>query len=78
VAIVHRRALAAADEPEGERERLAAEYAGEHLGAHVAAREGFVDEVIEPGATRARLAWGLDTLAVDRGTRRHDAGNIPL
>jgi acetyl-CoA carboxylase carboxyltransferase component len=62
VRIVHRRTLAAAAEPDAERARLADEYAGEHLGAHVAAREGFIDEVIAPGETRARLAWGLETL----------------
>jgi acetyl-CoA carboxylase carboxyltransferase component len=43
-------------------DRLAAAYADEHLGASVAARNGFIDEVIAPGETRARLAWGLATL----------------
>ena len=51
--------------------RLAAEYADEHLAAAAAAREGFVDEVIEPADTRARLAWGLSSLpARDGRTRR--------
>jgi acetyl-CoA carboxylase carboxyltransferase component len=56
VGVIHRR------EPPAARERLAAEYADEHLGAGVAARNGFIDEVIEPSETRARLAWGLSTL----------------
>jgi acetyl-CoA carboxylase carboxyltransferase component len=34
----------------------------------VAARQGFIDEVIEPAETRTRLAWGLEALA---GGRRH-------
>ena len=46
----------AADDPEAERDRLAADYADEHLSAAVAAREGFVDELVEPADTRRRLA----------------------
>jgi acetyl-CoA carboxylase carboxyltransferase component len=79
VGIVHRRDIAAADEPEAERDRLAELYAGEHLGAMIAAREGFIDEVIEPAQTRDRIAWGLETLGHGGGGRRgHGAGNIPL
>jgi acetyl-CoA carboxylase carboxyltransferase component len=79
VGIVHRRDIAAADEPEVERDRLADLYAGEHLGSAIAAREGFIDEVIEPAHTRDRIAWGLDTLGHGGGGRRgHGAGNIPL
>lgn len=62
VGIIHRRELAAAEDPVAERERLAAAYAEEHLGAHVAAANGFVDEVIEPCDTRRRLAWALGTM----------------
>jgi acetyl-CoA carboxylase carboxyltransferase component len=60
VGIVHRRALAADGGPS--REQLADAYAGEHLTAHAAAASGFVDEVIEPAATRDRLVWALRTL----------------
>jgi acetyl-CoA carboxylase carboxyltransferase component len=63
VAIVNRRELAAG----AEHDRLAAEYAGEHLRASVAARQGFIDEVIEPSETRARLAWGLEALSGGTG-----------
>jgi acetyl-CoA carboxylase carboxyltransferase component len=77
VSIIHRRELAAADDPAAERTRLADEYAGEHLLAQTAAREGFVDELIAPAETRGRLAWALHTLA---GRERLGAalGNIPL
>jgi acetyl-CoA carboxylase carboxyltransferase component len=76
VGIVHRRAIAAAEDPEAERDRLADAYADEHLRAHVAAADGHVDEIIEPAATRERLAWGLSTLAgAPRGSHRP---NIPL
>jgi acetyl-CoA carboxylase carboxyltransferase component len=63
VGIIHRRELeAAADESPSTHESLATRYADEHLGADVAARNGFIDEVIAPADTRARLAWGLSTL----------------
>jgi acetyl-CoA carboxylase carboxyltransferase component len=62
VGIIHRRELAAAEDPVAARAELAAAYADEHLGAHVAAAHGFVDEVIEPSATRRRLAWALGAM----------------
>ena len=40
VGVVHRRALAEADDPDAERDRLAAEYADEHVSAAVAAQPG--------------------------------------
>ena len=57
----------AADDPDAELERMASEYAHEHLLAEAAAASGFVDEIIEPADTRQRLASALDTLA---GVRR--------
>jgi acetyl-CoA carboxylase carboxyltransferase component len=78
VGVIRRRDIAAADDPEDERERLADEYAEEHLGAERAAAEGFVDEVIEPADTRARLAWSLRVLDRPRDGRRSRDGNIPL
>jgi acetyl-CoA carboxylase carboxyltransferase component len=66
VGIVHRRQLQTAEDPEGERGRLADAYAHEHLRAAAAAAAGFVDEIVEPADTRERLAWALLTLA---GTR---------
>jgi acetyl-CoA carboxylase carboxyltransferase component len=63
VGIVHRRELRVAGDPEAERVRLAAEYAEQHLRADAAAAAGFVDEIVEPVETRARLAWALRTLA---------------
>jgi acetyl-CoA carboxylase carboxyltransferase component len=62
VGIIHRRDLAAAEDPVAARESFAAAYAEEHLGADVAAAAGFVDEVIEPHETRRRLAWALATM----------------
>jgi acetyl-CoA carboxylase carboxyltransferase component len=69
VGIIHRRELAAAADPVAERAVLADAYAEEHLGAHVAAAAGFVDEVIEPHETRGRLAWALSTMDDRRSPR---------
>ncbi|HEX5145656.1 MAG TPA: acyl-CoA carboxylase subunit beta [Conexibacter sp.] len=62
VGIIHRRELAAAEDPVATREELAAAYAEEHLGADVAAAAGFVDEVIEPHETRRRLSRAFATM----------------
>jgi len=60
--IIHRRELAAAADPDARQEELSSAYALEHLGAGVAAAGGFVDEVIEPHETRARVAGALAAL----------------
>ncbi|MGH2856593.1 MAG: acyl-CoA carboxylase subunit beta [Solirubrobacteraceae bacterium] len=62
VGVIHRRELAAAQDPEAERDRLAAEYAEAQLRPQVAASRGYVDELIEPEDSRARLAWAFDSL----------------
>jgi acetyl-CoA carboxylase carboxyltransferase component len=77
VGIVHKRDIAAAADPESERDRLAAAYADEHLTAEVAAREGHVDELVDPIATRHRLAGALAALAL-AGEYGNGPGNIPL
>ncbi len=51
VGIIHRRALAAGTGPEA-LERLATEYAAEHLTAEPAAAGGHIDEVIAPHDAR--------------------------
>ena len=65
VGIVHRREIAAARDPHACVDRLAREYADQHLGAHAAAAAGAIDEVIRAGETRARLAAWLDALDPD-------------
>jgi acetyl-CoA carboxylase carboxyltransferase component len=77
VGIVHKRALAEADDPEAERDRLAAEYAEDHVSARVAAQQGFVDEVVEPVDTRRRVAGALGALS-HAGQFGNGPGNIPL
>jgi methylmalonyl-CoA decarboxylase subunit alpha len=70
VGIIHRRAIQASDDPGAEHDRLAAEYAEQHLSAETAAAAGDVDEVVKPADTRARLTWALSMLAGANGRRR--------
>ena len=77
VGIVHKRDIAAADDPEAEHDRLAAAYAESHVSAAVAAREGFIDELVEPTDTRRRLAGALSALS-GAGNYGNGPGNVPL
>jgi propionyl-CoA carboxylase beta chain len=54
--------LAAAEDPEAERARLARQYAEDQLRPQVAASTGYVDELIAPSDTRERLVWALQSL----------------
>ena len=66
VGITERRTIEAAPDPAEAHDELADEYADEHLTASAAAVSGFVDEVIEPEETRARLTWALALLGGPR------------
>ena len=77
VDLVHRRAIAAADDPAAERTRLAAEYERDCLTAESAAREGVIDEIVAPAHTRGRIVAALRVL--DGAERTGSANrNIPL
>jgi len=80
VNIIHRRELEQAGErAEQTRAQLVAEYRDKLANPYVAAERGYVDEVIEPARTRAKLIAGLGLLANKRDSnppRKH--GNIPL
>ncbi len=77
VGIVHKRDIAAAEDPEREHDRLAEAYADQHVSAAVAAREGFIDELVSPGETRRRLSGALTALS-GAGEYGNGGGNIPL
>ena len=62
VGIIHRRELAAAEDPDEAREQLAADYAEAQLRPQVAASTGYVDELITPAQTRPRLSWAFRSL----------------
>jgi acetyl-CoA/propionyl-CoA carboxylase carboxyl transferase subunit len=81
VNILYRRDLdrATGAEKEALRARLTDEYRREFLNPYLAAERGYIDDVIDPAETRARLIAGLRMLASkrdDRPPRKH--GNLPL
>ena len=79
VNIVFRDEIAKAEDPEAERTRLVAEYEARFANPYIAAGRGYVDEVILPSETRARV---VDALVVLDGKRQavpaRKHGNIPL
>ncbi|MFG2228302.1 acyl-CoA carboxylase subunit beta [Streptomyces sp. NPDC048644] len=82
VNILHRRTLAAIEEPtalEDRRQELIQEYEDTLLNPYVAAERGYVDAVIMPSETRRHIVRGLRTLRNKREAlppKKH--GNIPL
>jgi propionyl-CoA carboxylase beta chain len=79
VNIIFRERIAAADDPDAERARLVAEYEERFANPYIAAARGYVDEVILPAETRARVVGALTMLENKRQTvppKKH--GNIPL
>lgn len=79
VGVLHRRELAAADDPEALRARLVEAYESTHGTPYLAAERGYVDAVIAPRDTRAHICRALRALRGKRAPmpeRRH--GNIPL
>jgi acetyl-CoA/propionyl-CoA carboxylase carboxyl transferase subunit len=71
--------LEAAEQVEQKREELIAEYRDAFANPYIAAKRGYLDDVVEPPETRARLVEDLDSLEgkrVDHPDRKH--GNIPL
>ncbi|WP_354698758.1 Methylmalonyl-CoA carboxyltransferase 12S subunit [Paraconexibacter sp. AEG42_29] len=77
VGITQRRAIAAADDPDATRDRLADEYTRDHLDVSSAAAGGFVDEVIAPHETRARLIAAYAGFEGHHRTQQ-PTGNVPL
>jgi acetyl-CoA carboxylase carboxyltransferase component len=62
VGIIHRRELEAAEDPDAAREALAQSYAETKLCPRNAAATGYIDELIAPEKTRARLVWAFRSL----------------
>jgi propionyl-CoA carboxylase beta chain len=77
--ILYRKQLAEAEHPEEERQRLEAEYRHRYLNPYAAARAGYVDNVIEPAATRPAIINALKAIQNKSEThapRKH--GNMPV
>jgi len=69
VNILHRKAIAAAEDPVRERDARIAEYRELFANPYVAAGRGLVDDVIEPADTRLYLATALQVLRTKRELR---------
>jgi len=79
VNIIFRKELADAKDPEKRRAELVAEYREKFANPYIAASRGYIDDVIEPSTTRARLINALEMLSNKRDTNpRKKHGNIPL
>ncbi len=79
VNIIFRKELAQAEDPAARKAELVAEYREKFANPYVAASRGYIDDVIEPHETRARLINGLEMLHNKRDSnpqKKH--GNIPL
>ena len=79
VNVLYRREMESAPDPAAFREEKIREYREKFANPYIAAERGYVDEVIEPRDTRARLCALLERLRTKRDAnppRKH--GNIPL
>ena len=79
VNILYKREIEAATDKEAARARRVAEFKEKFANPYIAASRGFIDEVIRPRQTRAKLIAALATLDTKRDKnppKKH--GNIPL
>jgi acetyl-CoA carboxylase carboxyltransferase component len=79
VNVVYRKEMAAADDPAACHAKLTRRYRAELATPFVAAARGYLDDIITPAETRARLIVALETLRDKRqATPKRKHGNIPL
>lgn len=79
VNIIFRRELAEADDPVAKKAELVDEYRKQFANPYVAARHGFIDDIIQPRDTRPRLINALEAFQNKRDSnppKKH--GNMPL
>ncbi|HIP72444.1 MAG TPA: acyl-CoA carboxylase subunit beta, partial [Anaerolineae bacterium] len=79
VNIIFRRELAAAEDPVAKKAELVEHYREQFANPYTAAKQGYVDDVIEPHETRPRLINALNMLQNKRDhnpPKKH--GNMPL
>ncbi|MBU5676273.1 methylmalonyl-CoA carboxyltransferase [Alkaliphilus sp. MSJ-5] len=77
--IIFKNEIADSEDPQSTRNQKIDEYKGEFATPYKAAERGFVDDVIEPSATRPRIVDALNMLASKRESRpakKH--GNLPV
>ncbi len=79
VDVVNRQEIAQAQDPAARRAELVADYRAQFANPYVAAGKGYIDAVILPGETRARIIESLAMLENKRdGLPPKKHGNIPL
>ncbi|MBL8134264.1 MAG: acyl-CoA carboxylase subunit beta [Anaerolineae bacterium] len=79
VEIIYRRQLQSAEDPAALKKQLADEYRQKLANPYIAAERGYIDDVIVPSDTRARLINGLEVFQNKRDSnppKKH--GNMPL
>jgi propionyl-CoA carboxylase beta chain len=79
VGVLYKREIADASDKESARRARVTEFEEKFANPYVAAERGFIDEIIEPASTRAKLIRALALLENKRDTnppKKH--GNIPL
>jgi propionyl-CoA carboxylase beta chain len=79
VQIIHKKRIEAAGNPDQERKRLIDDFTDTFANPYKAAALGYIDDVIQPNETRAKLCRALGMLLdkqESRPARKH--GNIPL
>ncbi|WP_297465866.1 carboxyl transferase domain-containing protein [Thermococcus sp.] len=77
--IIFRKEIAQAENPEEVRQQKIEEYREKFANPYVAASRGYIDDVIDPAETRAKIIMSLEALESKRvklPPRKH--GNIPL
>jgi propionyl-CoA carboxylase beta chain len=77
--IIFRKEIAEAKDPRQKHNELVNEYRTKFASPYIAAQKGYIDEVIEPSATRPKLISALESLATKREarpSRKHS--NVPL
>ena len=80
VDILYGRKLAEEKDSGEHRAKLIADYEKEYMNPYIAAKRGFIDEVILPEETREKIADSFKALKdkkIDNRTNMHH-GNIPL
>ena len=79
VSIIGKKAIEAAEDPSAKKEELLDAYNRKFMNPYIAAEHGYVDEVIQPGETRRKIAGAFRMLRTkQRSLPAKKHGNIPL
>lgn len=79
VNVINRKEIAEAENPIEKRKQLVQDYRDRFANPYIASARGFVEDVIDPRDTRAKIIdslWNLSTKRENRPKKKH--GNIPM